>query len=114
MMKKIERVSWSLNLWLSYIPFAFAFLNFGWKCFLGFSIGAIGSELSLIMMIKDIERFRLYGVRALKFGFLKRYTLSAIILGISATLSIWGLVFAFLGLGLLRLTLTTFMRSGEI
>ncbi len=96
------------------MPFAFAFLNFGWKCFLGFSIGAIGSELSLIMMIKDVEYFRLYGVRALRFGFLKRYTLSAIVLGISSVLSVWSLVFAFLGLGLLRLTLTTFARSGEI
>lgn len=113
-MRKIKRINWSLNLWLSYIPVAIVSLDFGWKCFVGFTIGAIGSELSLIMMIKDIEHLKLGGIRALRFGFLKRYTLSIIILGISATLSIESLVFAFLGLELLRLTLSTFARSGEI
>ncbi len=96
------------------MPFAFLFGGLGWKCFLGFSIGAVGAELSLLMMINDIEHFKLHGARALKKGFLKRYTLSAMILGFSATLSIRSLVLAFLGLWLMRLTLTTFARGGEI
>lgn len=113
MIREIKATDWYINLWISFVPFSLVLLNVDWRCFAGFLLGTVGSQLSLLMMIKDVRHFRSQGVKTLRVGFLKRYTLSAIVLGISSSLSIWGVLSAFFGLELMRLTLTTFWRSGE-
>ncbi len=113
MIREIKATDWSFNLWMSFVPFSIVLLNVDWRYFVGFLLGTIGSQFSLLMMINDAKRFRSQGVKALRIGFLKRYALSAIILGVSSSLSIWGVLSAFFGLELMRLTLTTFWRSGE-
>jgi hypothetical protein len=112
-MMKSETLSWSFNLWISYMPPALFILFVDWKTFLAFSLGAIGSQLSLNLMMEDAEKIRSGRVKAIKFGFLKRYILSAIIFLFSSIFGIKGLIFAFFGLELARLTLTTYLGSGE-
>ena len=111
---KSKTLAWSFNLWISYIPMALFILFLDWKFFLAFSLGAIGSQLSLILMVEDAKRIRSGNVKAIKFGFLKRYILSAVIFLFSSVFGIKGLIFAFMGLGLTRLTLTTYLGSGEL
>ncbi len=112
-MIRVKATNWYINLWLSFIPFSIVLLNVDWRYFLGFLLGAIGSQFSLFMMINDSKYFEKRGAKTLKMGFFKRYALSAIVLGISSSLSVGGMLSAFFGLELMRLTLTTFWRSGE-
>ncbi len=112
-MKKNDNFSCSLNLWISYVPVALFIMMVSWQGFFAFSFGASGSFLSLQLLMEDIRKIQNGNKKALKFGFLKRYGLSAIVFLISSVFGIKGVIFAFFGLELLRLTLTTYVGSGK-
>ncbi len=112
-MKKNDNFSCSLNLWISYVPVALTIMIVDWDSFFAFSFGTIGAFLSLLLMLEDAKKIQLGDKRTLKFGFLKRYGLSAIVFLISSIFGIKGVIFAFFGLELLRLTLTTYVGSGK-
>ncbi len=106
-MRKDKLLVWSLNLWFSYAFIVLVIGFFDRTAASAFSMGAIGSQLVLLMMYEDIKAFLHKGVKTVKLGFYKRYMLNAIVLGFSCTFGIKALIFAFLGLELTRLTLTT-------
>lgn len=110
-MNGIKKIDWSLNMALSFVFFLPFFSVFGWKIALAFSLGAVGAELSMLLMVEDAQKMRERGISAVKLGFFKRYAIDILVLGISSTLSVGGLISAFVGLELLRLTLTTIWRS---
>ncbi len=110
-MTGIKKIDWSLNMALSFAFFLPFFFLFGWKAALAFSFGATGAELSMLLMFEDVQKLSERGAGAVKLGFFKRYAIDIVILGISSTLSFGSLVSAFIGLELLRLTLTTVWRS---
>ncbi len=114
MIKRVEILCWSVNLWLSYFIVAMVLMIFSMKGFLGFSIGAFGAQFVLLMLIEDARKIRVGNVKTLKFGFFKRYALSAMVMAFSALFGVEGLIFSFLGLELVRVTLTTYLGSGEL
>ncbi|WP_456399416.1 ATP synthase subunit I [Mesoaciditoga sp.] len=110
---KSDSLSWSLNLWSSFTPAGLFLFFLDWRIFLSFLLGTIGSQLSLLLMAEDANKVKEGKLKSLKFGFLKRYTLSAVILLFSSIFGIKGLIFAFFGLELARFTLITYVGSGK-
>ncbi len=110
-MQTNELPRWSFNLWLSYALVAVTIGTYDSVAMLAFTVGAAGSQLVLLAMVEDVKKLTEKGVKSVKFGFYKRYLLNAVVLGFSCTLGMKGLIFAFFGLYLTRLTLTTSLRE---
>jgi hypothetical protein len=107
-MKNGIKVNFALNLFLTYAFLSPILSIFGWKYFLGFSLGMIGAELFWFLLNEEVDNFKKIGPKALRFGSLKRYSLFAIILLVTIKgMSIEGLISTFLGFELLVFTIFT-------
>ncbi len=74
-MERIKSLNFAFNLFLTYCFFSPISLTLGWKVFVGFTIGAIGSGLFWLMLNEDAKKIRNGKGKFMAFGAVKRYVI---------------------------------------